>query len=62
MRLKKAQEYADATVREGEEGFALNPSSQAACWCVSFVTAGGGKTRVVPEWLLESLDPHKVAH
>ena len=60
VRLKKAQEYADATVSAGEEGFALNPSSQAACWCVSFFTSG--KVRVVPEWLLEPVGPRAAGH
>jgi hypothetical protein len=61
VRLKKAQEYADATVPAGSEGFALNPSSQAACWCVSFLTPGG-PVRVVPEWLLEPAGSASSSH
>ena len=63
VRLKRAQTYADGVViREGEEGVTLNPSSQAAHWCVRFPKAGGGKPRVVPEWQLQRLDAAPLAH
>ena len=63
VRLKKAQEYADGVVvQAGEVGFTVNPSSQAASWCVNFPKGGHGKPRVVPEWLLERVDAPKPAH
>ncbi len=63
VKLKKAQEYADGVVvQAGEVGFTVNPSSQAASWSVNFPKGGRGKARVVPEWLLERLDPPKGAH
>jgi hypothetical protein len=59
VRLKKTQEYADGTVQAGEVGMTMNPSSQAACWVVLFPKAG---SRVVPEWLLERVEPARAAH
>ena len=57
IRLTKTQQFADGvSVREGEVGFLMNTSSQAACWAVIFPgSAGGSDPHVVPESLLEPM-------
>ncbi|MBI3722938.1 hypothetical protein HY251_03135 [bacterium] len=64
VRLTKTQVYGQdgVTIKEGEIGFLVNPSSQAACWAVRFPKAGCGKLRIVPEWELEPQEPSRATH
>ncbi len=64
VKLTKAQVYGTdgVTIPAGELGFLVNPSSQAACWCVRFPKASPNKLRVVPDWELELVGPAPVGH